>query len=114
MNYKIYRNFTIITFIIGIILIIYGTSNLPNEIPGYTSVYTNSDPNVINQQQIDHQNKLRNYQIQTVEFKIIMGGIGVMCMWAICGYITFRKLIQMEIETEQKAERNERLRIARN
>jgi hypothetical protein len=117
MNYKIYRNFTIITFIIGIILIIYGSSNLPNEIPGYTSVYTSNDPSVISQQQIAHQNDLRNYQIQTVEFKIIMGGIGIMCMWAICGYITFRKHAQMEIEEEQKAERiqrNERLRIARS
>jgi uncharacterized membrane protein YciS (DUF1049 family) len=117
MNYKIYRNFTIITFIIGIILIIYGSSNLPTEIPGYTSVYTSNDPSVISQQQIAHQNDLRNYQIQTVEFKIIMCGIGVMCMWIICGYITFRKQAQIEIEAEQKAERiqrNERLRIARN
>lgn len=117
MNYKIYRNFTIITFIIGLVLIIYGSSNLPGEIPGYTSVYSNNDPSVISQQQAAHQTDLRNYQIQTVEFKIIMGGIGTMCMCAICGYITFRKHTQMEIEAEQKAERiqrNERLRIARN
>jgi len=117
MNYKIYRNFTIITSIIGISLIVYGTSTLPTEIPGYTSIYTSNDPSVISQQQAAHQNELRNYQIQTVEFKIIMGGIGVICIGAICGYITLKKQTQIEIEAEKKAERiqrNERLKIARN
>jgi hypothetical protein len=65
-----------IILIIGLTLIIYGSSNIPNEIPGYTGIYSGSSESISAQTQ-QHQDDLRNYQIRSREFLITMIGLGI-------------------------------------
>jgi hypothetical protein len=60
----------------GLVLIIYGSSTIPNEIPGHTSIYSGSSESISAQSQ-QHQNDLRNYQIRSKEFLITMIGLGI-------------------------------------
>jgi hypothetical protein len=65
-----------IILIIGLTLIIYGSSNIPNEIPGYTAIYSGNSESISAQSQ-QHQDDLRNYQIRSREFLITMIGLGI-------------------------------------
>ena len=72
--------------IAGLILTIYGSSNIPNELPGYTGVYSGSAESITAQSQ-QHQNDLRNYQIRSREFLITMIGLGILLVGIIfCVY----------------------------
>jgi len=64
------------SFIIGIILTVYGSVTLPIEIPGYNGTYTGSYQSSSEQLQ-KHKNDLMNYQIQSKEFIIIIVGVSI-------------------------------------
>ena len=65
-----------IIIIVGLVLTIYGSCNIPNELPGYTGVYSGSAESIAAQSQ-QHQDDLRNYQIRSREFLITMIGLGI-------------------------------------
>jgi hypothetical protein len=64
------------SFIIGIILTLYGSVTLPSEIPGYNGIYTDSSQSSTEQLQ-KHKNDVINYQIQSKEFIIIIVGVSI-------------------------------------
>ena len=65
-----------IIIIVGLALTIYGSCNIPNELPGYTGIYSGSAESIAAQTQ-QHQDDLRNYQIRSREFLITMIGVGI-------------------------------------
>lgn len=74
----------------GLVLTIYGASTIPNEIPGYTNVYSGSAESISAQSQ-QHQYDLRNYQIRSREFLITMIGVGIFLIGLIfCVYYNYR------------------------
>jgi len=96
-NYKRYAYLSGIFFIIGLILSVYGSSTLPSEIPGrnQTIVITSES----NQESQQYQTDLRNYQMQSKEFKILMIGIGFVIISFVFGCISHIKYnIHYELE----------------
>jgi hypothetical protein len=79
-----------IILIVGLVLTIYGSCNIPNELPGYTGIYSGSAESIAAQTQ-QHQDDLRNYQIRSKEFLITMIGLGFFLIGLIfCIYCNYR------------------------
>lgn len=111
-NYKRYAYLFGISFIIGLILTLYGSSTLPTDIPGHNQIYiSNSNSNEESQQ---YQTDLRNYQIQSKEFKIIMVGVGIIIISFVFGCISHIKYnIHFELE-ETRQNKKPILKVKRN
>jgi hypothetical protein len=113
-NYKRYTYLFAISFIIGLIMSVYGSCTLPNEIPGQSQTHISTSNSDINQESQQYQTDLRNYQIQSKEFKIIMIGIGCVIISFLFGYISHIKYnIHSELE-ETRQNRKSILKVKRS
>ena len=89
------------SFIIGIILTLYGSITLPSEIPGYSGTYTDSYQSSSEQLQ-KHKNDLINYQIQSKEFIIIIVGVSIIFL-NILYILCYNYYSDMKEETKKRA-----------
>lgn len=64
------------SFIIGLVLTLYGSVTLPSEIPGYQGVYTDSSQTSSEKLQ-QYQTDIMNYQIHSNQFIILIVGVAI-------------------------------------
>jgi len=88
------------SFIIGIILILYGSVTLPSEIPGYNGTYTDSSQSSSQQLQ-QHQTDVMNYQIHSNQFIILIVGICIIFLDLL--YICYYNFYSEEKETKKRS-----------
>jgi hypothetical protein len=89
------------SFLIGLVLTLYGSVTLPSELPGYNGTYTDSSQNSSEQLQ-KHKNDLINYQIQSKEFIIIIVGVSIL-FFDILYILCYNYYSDMKEETKKRS-----------